>query len=150
MIPIILAVMISVWFGMQGIFRNPKNYSLDKRDNYLYPRITSTIGKEIEYFVQRGFRERHKYSDKSNNELYNLEKQVEGEYATVLSKQCIYERDRQSRSLNVAKRAKNKLQIKYLEEKVLLSCDKFELLFAGDGKYRDLVPPLSSQTASLF
>ncbi len=149
LIPVSLALLISAWLGMQTFMGGRKHYSLDRRDNYTNAKTTSTIGKEIQYFVPRGFEERHKSSGRNNDRLYQLEKQVEGEYASVLSKQCIYERDRQTRSLNVAKRAKNRLQIKYLEEKVLVSCDKFNHLFAGDGKYRDLVPPIAPSPLSM-
>ena len=142
-LPIFLVLLISIWFGMQGFVGRRKYYSLDKRDNYIHARTTSTIGKEIQYFVPRGFEELHKSGGSSNDRLYQLEKQVEGDLASVLSKQCIYERDRQARSLNVARRSNNVIQIKYLKEKVLMSCDKFNELFAGDGKYRDLVPSVT-------
>ena len=147
---VVIIIVISTWLGIQIFIGGSKKYSLIKRDKYVHARITSTIGKEIEYFVPRGFAENHKSKDRSNKRLYKLEKQIEGEYASVLSKQCIYERDRHTRSLNVARRAKNKSQIKYLEEKILASCDKFNLLFAGDGQYRDLVPPVAPSSSSLL
>ena len=95
----LLPVLILILMSLSNFTGSSQpSFSFYMQTSYPISKTTSTIEKNINYFVPKGFDE--KFRNKPND-LKKFEKTVEAEYAEVLSTSCLNEKGKKHRNLQI-------------------------------------------------